>query len=163
MKKYEKYSIEKLQNFCKESESYRELAEKIGYAPDSGGNIRVIKEMIKKYNFDISHFKGQGHTKNIGRYKKPIEKYLNNETKITSHKLRMRLIKEGIFEEKCYCCGLKDWLGQSIPLELHHKDGDKDNNSLDNLELRCPNCHYFTNNYKSKNRKYAGVAELEYA
>ena len=30
---------------------------------------------------------------------------------------------------------------------------DKENNSLNNLELRCPNCHYFTDTYKSKNRK----------
>lgn len=27
------------------------------------------------------------------------------------------------------------------------------NNALDNLELLCPNCHTFTDTYKSKNRK----------
>ena len=113
----------------------------------NGGQVRDIENN----NIDISHFTGQAHTKNIGKYKTPIEDYLTNKVKITSHKLRLRLLKEGIFEYKCACCGNSEWLGQPIPLELHHKDGNKDNNNLDNLELRCPNCHYFTETYKTKN------------
>ena len=35
--------------------------------------------------------------------------------------------------------------------QINHKDGNKNNNSLENLELRCPNCHYFTDTYKTKN------------
>ena len=27
-------------------------------------------------------------------------------------------------------------------LQVHHKDRDRNNNNLDNLELVCPNCHY---------------------
>lgn len=151
MKKYEQFTVEQLRLMCQESTSYRELAQKIGYSPNGGSGIQIVKEAIDKYNLDISHFTGQSHTKNVGIYKTPIEKYLNNETKITSHKLRVRLIKEGYFEKKCCCCGLSLWLGEEIPLELHHKDGNKNNNSLENLELRCPNCHYFTETYKTKN------------
>lgn len=151
MKKYEMFSKEQLQQFCNESESYREVAAKIGYSPDGGSSIATVKEMVALYNFDTSHFKGKGHSKNIGRRKTSTEAYLNNEVKITSHKLRLRLLKDGYFENKCCCCGLTEWLGQPIPLELHHKDGNKDNNNLSNLELRCPNCHYFTETYKSKN------------
>lgn len=153
MKKYEQFSREELQNFCKESESYRQLAIKIGYKPDGGSGISSVKEMIKKYQLDISHFNGQGHSKNINRIKTTLEDYLTGKVKITSHKLRLRLLKEGIFQPVCSCYGLAQWLGKPIPLELHHKDGDKNNNSLENLELRCPNCHYFTDTYKTKNRK----------
>lgn len=151
MKKYEAFSKEQLQQFCRESESYREVAAKIGYNPDGGRGTAAVKEMISLYGFDISHFKGMAHTKNIGKKKTPTEAYLNNEVKITSHKLRLRLLEEGYFENKCCCCGLTEWLGQPIPLELHHKDGNKENNNFFNLELRCPNCHYFTETYKSKN------------
>ena len=145
------YSLEEFQQICDESESVREVVQKLGYAPNGGGTAARIKRDIENNNIDISHFTGQAHTKNIGKYKTPIEDYLTNKVKITSHKLRLRLLKEGIFEYKCACCGNSEWLGQPIPLELHHKDGNKDNNNLDNLELRCPNCHYFTETYKTKN------------
>ena len=145
------YSLEEFQQICNESESVREVVQKLGYAPNGGGTAARIKRDIENNNIDISHFTGQAHTKNIGKYKTPIEDYLTNKVKITSHKLRLRLLKEGIFEYKCACCGNSEWLGRPIPLELHHKDGNKDNNNLDNLELRCPNCHYFTETYKTKN------------
>ena len=153
MKKYEKYTVEELKQICNESESYREVAQKIGYNPDGGSYLTSIKEMVKKCNLDTSHFKGQGHTKNVGKHRTPTEKYLEKEKKITSFKLRNRLIEDGYFEKKCCCCGLTTWLGEPIPLELHHKDGNKNNNNLSNLELRCPNCHYFTDTYKTKNIK----------
>ena len=153
MKKYEKFTKEELSVMCAESESYRELAEKIGYKPNGGSNIKTMREMCQKYGFDTSHFKGQGHTKNIGKFRTPIEKYLTNEQSITSCKLRNRLFAEGYFEKKCCRCGLTEWLNKPIPLELHHKDGNKQNNHLDNLEILCPNCHYFTDTYKIKNKK----------
>lgn len=153
MKKYEKFSKEELRKICEESESYREVAQKVGYNPNGGSCIATIRQMMVEYGFDSSHFNGQGHTKNTGRYHTPLEKYLNNEQTITSYRLRNRLFAENIFEKKCSCCGLTEWLGQPIPLELHHIDGNKNNNNLSNLEIRCPNCHYFTNTYKGKNIK----------
>ena len=56
-------------------------------------------------------------------------------------------------EYKCNCCGLEEWCGHKIPLELHYIDGNHDNNEETNLELVCPNCHVFTDTYKAKNRK----------
>ena len=144
-------SVEEFTQIRKESESVREVVQKLGYAPNGGGTAKRIRELIIPNGIDISHFNGQGHTKNIGKYRTPIEDYLSNKVKITSHKLRIRLLEEGYFEYKCSCCGLTEWLGQPIPLELHHKNGDKEDNRLENLELRCPNCHYFTETYKTKN------------
>lgn len=150
-KKYENFSKEQLISFCNESTSIRELATKIGYCSDSGSTYKIIKEMIDKYQLDTRHFTGQSHSKNMGKKRTSTEEYLNNKVKITSHKLRNRLLEEKILEFKCSCCGLSEWLGQPIPLELHHKNGNKNDNSLENLELRCPNCHYFTDTYKIKN------------
>ena len=36
-------------------------------------------------------------------------------------------------------------------MELDHVDGDRENNSLDNLRLICPNCHAMTPRYGGKN------------
>lgn len=48
-----------------------------------------------------------------------------------------------ISERGYYCegCGLSEWRGKPIVLELEHKNGDRKDNTKDNLELLCPNCH----------------------
>lgn len=54
---------------------------------------------------------------------------------------------------KCERCGFdknNPYTGLSI-LQLHHKDGDCFNNSEDNIELLCPNCHGLTENFGSRN------------
>jgi hypothetical protein len=70
-----------------------------------------------------------------------------------THKLKKRLLKEGYKCWQCECCKNDSWLGQSIPLELHHQDGNRFNNALENLKLLCPNCHALTENYRAKNIK----------
>jgi hypothetical protein len=54
---------------------------------------------------------------------------------------------------QCEQCKSTKWLGQNIPLNLHHKDGDAMRNELSNLELLCLNCHGLTPNFGRKNKK----------
>lgn len=53
---------------------------------------------------------------------------------------------------KCEICGISEWMGKPITFQVHHKDGDRTNNELDNLQILCPNCHSQTDNYKGRNR-----------
>lgn len=82
---------------------------------------------------------GKGH-KHDPKYKSSSE-YLNSEKPITSHKLKLKLFRDSVKEKRCEVCNKAEWLGQEIPLELHHVDGDRFNNSLENLQVLCPNCH----------------------
>jgi hypothetical protein len=43
--------------------------------------------------------------------------------------------------------GLSEWRGQPLPLELHHVNGDRHDNRVENLQLVCPNCHSITPNW----------------
>lgn len=52
----------------------------------------------------------------------------------------------------CFKCRNTQWNNIPITLELEHKDGNSENNSLENVELLCPNCHSQTSTYKSKNK-----------
>jgi len=80
-----------------------------------------------------------------------INEYLNNSIPMQSDKLKIRLIKEGFLKPMCYNCGREQWEDEEIPLQLSHRDGDKYNNNLRNLELLCPNCHAQTGEWKLKN------------
>ena len=53
----------------------------------------------------------------------------------------------------CLLCGISEWLGKSIELELDHKDGNTTNNQRSNLRGLCPNCHSQTETYCGRNRK----------
>lgn len=72
----------------------------------------------------------------------------------TDPRRRKRLIRDR--GHSCEGCGLGVWMGQPIPLEMDHIDGNSDNGACENLRLLCPNCHAQTPTYKSRNR---GVAQ----
>lgn len=60
-----------------------------------------------------------------------------------------------VFEEQKYACkkcNLTEWLGQPLILELEHKDGNNQNNSRENLEGLCPNCHSLTETWRGRNK-----------
>lgn len=65
---------------------------------------------------------------------------------IQSKRLRVILEQDG----KCNRCGLFEWQGEPINLELEHKDGNNSNNSRDNLEVLCPNCHSMTKTWRGR-------------
>lgn len=69
-----------------------------------------------------------------------------------SYKLKKRLLGEGIKPHLCENCQLRSWQGREIPLELHHKDGNRTNHMLENLQLLCPNCHSQTDTFRGKNK-----------
>lgn len=71
--------------------------------------------------------------------RKTIEEYL--QSNIANSKKRIRLIEEGLKENKCEICGRSKWMGKPIPLELHHVDFNHFNNNIDNLQILCSNCH----------------------
>lgn len=146
-----KYTIEQLKKAVANSTSFRQVLLSLGLAPQ-GGNHYFIERKCKKNDIDTSHFTGQAHRKGISVYKRPVSEYLNNKQQIGSFRLKNRLLKEGFLLAKCSSCEESKWLGQPIPLELDHIDGNNQNNNLDNLRLLCPNCHALTDTYRGRNK-----------
>jgi hypothetical protein len=70
-------------------------------------------------------------------------------------KVPPNLQREKIYREqdgRCNRCGLSEWLGQKITLELEHKNGNHYDNARENIELLCPNCHSLTDTWRGRNK-----------
>jgi hypothetical protein len=135
------------------SHSIRQTLICLGLNSKGGGAYRAFHNAVKDWNVDTSHFKGQGWNKgNEYAPKRELSEYLSNKHPINSHRLRLRLLKEGYFEAECSICNLHEWNGKPIPLELDHIDGDHLNNSLANLRIVCPNCHAQMPTHAGKNK-----------
>jgi len=78
----------------------------------------------------------------------PIEKLLvvGREETSRTH-LKSRLISEGLKEHRCESCGIAEWNGKPLSMQLHHVNGDGSDNRLENLQLLCGNCHSQTDNW----------------
>lgn len=153
--KLRKYTLEQLHDAVNQSDSLRECLLRLNVEP-YGGNYDTIKRAIKIFDIDTSHFTGKAASgkKNVGKRRKiPLCELLVKDSRYQSHALRLRLLEENIFPHKCSCCTQTEWMGQKIPLELDHIDGDNRNNLLSNLRLLCPNCHALTTTYRGRNIK----------
>jgi hypothetical protein len=148
-----KYKLEDLKKSISSSLSLRETLNKLGVRPH-GGNYEVLRKAIKFFQLDVSHFKGQGHSKGkTHNYNtRKINEILVYGKYENTHRLRIRLIKEGLKGKECENCKNFTWQDREIPLELHHKDGNRMNNTIENIQLLCPNCHALTENYRGKNK-----------
>lgn len=82
----------------------------------------------------------------------PLSELLVADTYRGREHLKRRLLAAGLKQSSCEHCGLTEWLGRPVSLALHHVNGDRIDNRLENLELLCPNCHSQTNTFAGRNR-----------
>ncbi len=123
----------------------------------SGGNYKTVDNLVKKYELDISHWTGQGHLRGKScEWAKPtyeISELLTENNTFQTYKLKQRLLKEGLIQNKCSECGVSDWNNKVLNMHLDHINGINNDHRLENLRMLCPNCHSQTDTYCGKNKK----------
>ena len=139
--KYRNYTDEQIIENAKTSKSMAELLRSVGLKA-RGSNFKTMRKKIEILCIDTSHWTGELWSK--GRTLKSIEDYSSRMAR------RKKLIS--IRGYKCEGCGVSDWLGHELLIEVHHIDGNNKNNQIDNLQLLCPNCHSITPNFRNKKR-----------
>ena len=120
-------------------------------------NLKCKPDTFERYMRSMNIiYKGNPCSKGrCSPFKKTAFEMLNGNLYISSHKLKIKLLEEGIKERRCEICEGVEWLGTPIPLELDHIDGNHHNWLFDNLRIICPNCHATqpTNSGKNKLNK----------
>jgi hypothetical protein len=137
MRKYREYTNEDVIRICKEVKSIAGLLNQLGLKP-AGGNYANMRKLIQQLSIDTSHWTGSLWSKN-----KQLKDW-SNYTHAKSLKPHLCKVKN----YTCESCGNKEWMNKQIPLEVHHVDGDGTNNSMDNLQLLCCNCHALTPSWR---------------
>lgn len=156
-------------NFSKEEivEALETAKSITGAARLMGVSYNAFARLAKKYNCYITNQAGKGIAKKNPRAvtRETLDLVFQNKYYYTAYKLKGYLFTFGLKEKRCECCGLSEWIGKEIPLELHHKNGNHYDNTWDNLQILCPNCHGQTEHYRGANKishkdKKAKIIEL---
>ena len=146
---YKQIPLSELEEIVKNSKTLGEVLKKIGYVNASSST--KLKEYLIENNIDFSHFPGSG-------WKRKEHNEQINEFNTSNHNsIKNILIKER--GAKCEKCKNTHWLGELIPLELHHINGDSSCELRSNLLLLCPNCHALTNNFRGRHKTNTYVSD----
>ncbi len=172
-----------------EGKTYREIVEAVGCAKSTvayhAKNVKPPPDYKVHDWTEVQRFYDAGHSgrqcmKQFGicaavwysasakgklalREDKPLPlEALTAEGRATSRAhLRWRLLKDGILDPICAGCGIMDWQGKPLSLHLHHINGVRNDNRLENLQLLCPNCHSQTDSYSGRNVKKNPVSKCQ--
>jgi len=141
---------------------------KLGIAPAAGPAQRYDWEAIRDY-YEAGHSAAECRARfGFGRDAwagavargairprpklEPLDAVLAAGRRRSRAHVKARLLTARVKEHRCEGCGLTDWRGGPLSLELHHVNGNGNDNRLVNLRLLCPNCHSQTDTWGGRNK-----------
>jgi 5-methylcytosine-specific restriction endonuclease McrA len=171
---------ERVRQLLAEGKGVKEIARLLGISQGTVGYHKrrlrypIDERFTRRYDWDaIQAYYDEGHSKRECEKEfgfsawawsyavkrgaiKPRPKAMPLEVLLTKRprgreNVRRRLIAAGLKENRCEECGISAWRDRPLSLELHHRNGEKHNNRLENLALLCPNCHSQTDSWGGKN------------
>lgn len=130
---------------------WTDALKELGLAP-YGGNIATIKRWCTEQGISIDHFDAtrafsrrsshvdicDGLVENTPRHRSTIRRYIK---------------REQLIEYRCAICGMHEWLGKQLNLQLDHISGDPTDARVENLRWLCPNCHSQTDTWGKRRRE----------
>jgi hypothetical protein len=134
-----KYDWAAVQRYYDEGHSYRECRERFRFAGPSWTKAVQRGELIARARLA------------------PLNKVLATSRSRTT--IKRRLILAGILLNACDDCGLTEWRGKPLSIQIDHRNGIRDDHRLENLRMLCPNCHSQTATFGAKNRTRSQVVQ----
>lgn len=147
------YSKEELQNIANLCTTWKEFAQKLGYATSSGDQLKMMKERISRDNIDVSHF-SVFQKERVERTRENV--FIKNST--ADQKTLRKFYHQENIPYICTICGQEPfWNGKEMTLILDHINGENHDDRLENLRWVCPNCNI---QLPTTNRRKIGEAAI---
>jgi 5-methylcytosine-specific restriction endonuclease McrA len=128
-----RYDWSAVQRYYDDGHTYRECRERFGFHAQSwAAAVRAGRLVANGRKWPLTRILEQS------RYRSVIKR---------------RLLEAGVLENRCNKCGISEWMGQSISIQIDHRNGIPDDHRVENLRMLCPNCHSQTETYGGRNAR----------
>ncbi len=128
-----RYDWSEIQRFYDAGNTMRECQARFGFSNATWVKARRRHDVVARSN------------------KRPIDDLLrSSKSRLT---VKRRLLAEGLIQNKCDWCGLTEWRGRPLSIQIDHVNGVYDDHRLENLRMLCPNCHSQTETFGAKGRR----------
>ncbi|HTU80871.1 MAG TPA: HNH endonuclease [Candidatus Acidoferrales bacterium] len=110
------------------------------------------RECMRRFGFSAAAWtKARSRGEILPRPWKTLDAILSSRS---SRRIKKkRLLRDGLLPNRCQICGITEWQGQAIVIQIDHINGVKDDWRIENLRMLCPNCHSQTETYGGRNVK----------
>jgi len=156
-----KISKEEFEKVIKKSNSITEVLSCFGLK-NIGGNYKTLKKRLIEDGIDYSHLpRGIGHRKGRSflNERKTLEDclrtiFIKTDGGQNNSHVREYLKRFSLKQYKCELCKLEgQWNNLPLSLQMDHKNGNTNDNQLENLRWICPNCHTQTKTFAGRKLK----------
>lgn len=146
---------EQFVELIKNSTNISEVLFKLGYSVKGNSwGFSQVRQRMDDLNIPMSSFKGKSAAIEKSKQSSLTAETLFKENcKHNRNCLRRFIINNNVLPYKCAICGVSEWNGKTLSLELDHINGINNDNRLENLRFLCPNCHSQTTTYGSRNQQ----------
>ncbi len=128
-----RYDWAAIQAYYDEGHSVRDCVQQFGFFPQSWDKARKRGEIRTRPS------------------RKPLDILLSKPG--DRKNVKLRLLQEGVIQNRCESCGISEWLGRPLAIQIDHINGNRLDHRLDNLRMLCPNCHSQTETFGARNKR----------